>query len=308
MLKRADFLLAEARATKLLCSGTIDMPLAELHEIRPLEGVKVLLADDDAEVQHLYSTALSRAGADVAVASDGEAAFLLWERTRCSVFPFDIVVLDYAMMGYDGGTVTGLMRDAGFNGPIIGVSAVLDPDEFRRWKTLGCDHVFEKSISLPELIRQVAAAAGPAITEPFRFTVAGFGQGTLETLSDGVDEASLQELKADVIVENREWINAHPYGTLGQLRERMELAVQQCWQQASHEDGPVRGYGDLPEPLASELRLWPLRGEDGRPKTFSDRAVELEGFLSRVVRLIGHTGPDFIVSRLISSRGSDFDS
>lgn len=97
--------------------------MADCQETRPLDGLKLLLADDAVVIRHLYSKALSRAGADVTTAENGEQAILLW---KCAIrlgCPFEIVVLDYVMPGYDGGVVTATLRDTGFAGRIVGVSA-----------------------------------------------------------------------------------------------------------------------------------------------------------------------------------------
>lgn len=135
------------------------MPPSQPPPRQPLEGLRILLADDAASFRHLYWTALARAGANVAVAIDGENALLLWKAATGADLTFDLVVLDYSMPGADGAFVTASLRDVGFEGPIIGISAELDEKGARQWLDLGCDEVLEKGISLAEFSNRVAAHA-----------------------------------------------------------------------------------------------------------------------------------------------------
>lgn len=136
------------------------MSLTPHSRARPLEGLRILVADDVAAIRHIYSTALSRAGAVVTLAVDGNDALYHWKAALQTGCAFDALVLDYAMPGVDGAYVTAALRDVGFAGPIVGVSAELDSEGAEQWIECGCDEVLEKGISLATLVERVAANAG----------------------------------------------------------------------------------------------------------------------------------------------------
>jgi CheY-like chemotaxis protein len=60
--------------------------------------VRILLVDDDDDVRDYTASVLEEAGFDVRVAARGEAAF----RLLASGEPFDLLITDLAMPGWDG--------------------------------------------------------------------------------------------------------------------------------------------------------------------------------------------------------------
>src|SRR5262245_35408355 len=64
---------------------------------RGLQGVRVLVVDDDPETLELFAVALEACGADVATASSAPAAL-----AHVAAHPVDVVVSDIAMPGADG--------------------------------------------------------------------------------------------------------------------------------------------------------------------------------------------------------------
>ena len=67
--------------------------------------------------------------------------------------------------------------------------------------------------------------------------------------------ADLDLLKEEVFHDYEAWIRENPEVTLKELRERLEKALQQCNDIAAEGDPCIDTYEDIPEPLASELRL-----------------------------------------------------
>jgi CheY-like chemotaxis protein len=59
--------------------------------------MKILLADDDADVLYVAESALRKLGHDVVATENGSEAFDLYRTER-----FDVVVCDLAMPGLDG--------------------------------------------------------------------------------------------------------------------------------------------------------------------------------------------------------------
>jgi CheY-like chemotaxis protein len=67
------------------------------HLPRILDGVAVLVVDDDADTADLFATALSACGADVAAATSAREALRILGTRK-----LDVVVTDIAMPGGDG--------------------------------------------------------------------------------------------------------------------------------------------------------------------------------------------------------------
>lgn len=73
---------------------------------KPLDGLRILLVEDQLLNQELARELLSRAGAEVVVAEDGEQSLQRIERDG----PFDCVLMDCQMPKMDGYTATRHIR------------------------------------------------------------------------------------------------------------------------------------------------------------------------------------------------------
>ena len=83
-----------------------------------MSPVAVLLVDDDASIRRMLERTLAAEGYDVAAVSDGGAAMAAVERS----VP-DAIVLDVAMPGLDGLSVTRRLRGKGLAVPILLLTA-----------------------------------------------------------------------------------------------------------------------------------------------------------------------------------------
>ncbi|NLJ47679.1 MAG: response regulator [Treponema sp.] len=110
---------------------TLSKSLTEVPELEPVEdetqtrtetrvgeGRSVLLAEDHTVNQELFTLLLERLGCRVTVASDGVEAV-----ERGSAQPFDIVLMDIFMPRMNGYDAARALRDRGFLGPIVAVTA-----------------------------------------------------------------------------------------------------------------------------------------------------------------------------------------
>ena len=99
-----------------------------------------------------------------------------------------------------------------------------------------------------------------------------------------------------VLHNHKEWIDDNPEGSLGELRERIDEALDQCNQIVDAEDDPhILAYDDIPEPLVYELELWE---NDDPDCTFSYRLSNLEEMLQDLDELIETFGTELVVGRL----------
>jgi CheY-like chemotaxis protein len=85
---------------------------------RVLEGVRVLLADDHADLRMAIGRALARDGAVMGFAQDGGEAVTLAETGK-----FDIVLMDMLMPMMNGLQATRALRSHGCRVPVIAIGA-----------------------------------------------------------------------------------------------------------------------------------------------------------------------------------------
>jgi PAS domain S-box-containing protein len=112
-----------------------------------LDGIRVLLADDSKDNQFLVVRMLTRFGAIVETADDGVQAFRAGVNGN-----FDIVLMDIQMPKMDGYEATRSLREAGFEKPIIALTAHAMAEERSKSKAAGCDEHLTKPLNQDELI------------------------------------------------------------------------------------------------------------------------------------------------------------
>jgi len=115
---------------------------------------RILLADDSPDNQDLVSFVLRKAGADVALASNGQQALDMALRAKAKGQPFDVVLMDMQMPVLDGYAATRCLRARDYHGSIIALTAHAMPEELEKCLAAGCDAYATKPINhkLIELI------------------------------------------------------------------------------------------------------------------------------------------------------------
>jgi len=133
--------------------------------------MKVLYADDDADLLDVTTYALRREGFEVLAASDGQRALARWEAERP-----DLVLLDVTMPGLNGFEVCRRIRQAS-DTPIIMLSARAEEEDVVRGLTLGADDYVTKPFSAKQLVARMKAALrrsqAHAYDRPVRMVRAG---------------------------------------------------------------------------------------------------------------------------------------
>lgn len=125
----------------------------------PLDSTRILLAEDGPDNQRLISFVLNRAGADVTVADNGQIGFDLALAARDEGTPFDVVLMDMQMPVLDGYDATGKLREVGYKGPIIALTAHAMSSDRSKCIDAGCDDYATKPINHKKLIELVALYA-----------------------------------------------------------------------------------------------------------------------------------------------------
>ncbi len=114
------------------------------------QGGRVLLAEDSPDIQKLLLYHLRRAGYDVEVANNGRVAV---EMARSG--HFDLILMDMQMPELDGYGATSSLRQCGFPGPIVGLTAHAMSDDRERCTRAGCTDYLTKPVSIETLFRTI---------------------------------------------------------------------------------------------------------------------------------------------------------
>ncbi len=152
--------------TELICplSGLITHrpPSTKANEpttpAHPLQGLKILYAEDGPDNQKLVKFVLNKAGAEVDIAEDGAVAIEKFRAAQASNQPYDLVLMDMQMPVMDGYTATANLRAAGETLPIIALTAHAMNGERERCLATGCSEYETKPIRKPQLFEKILQA------------------------------------------------------------------------------------------------------------------------------------------------------
>lgn len=129
-----------------------------------LEDCRVLLAEDGPDNQRLITFLLKKAGADVVVAENGQAAVELALRARDDGHPFNVILMDMQMPVLDGYEATRQLRAADYRGPIVALTAHAMASDRRTCLEAGCNAFLTKPVERATLVRCVRRLAADAAT------------------------------------------------------------------------------------------------------------------------------------------------
>jgi signal transduction histidine kinase/ActR/RegA family two-component response regulator len=124
---------------------------------QPLRGVRILLADDAADIRRLLQTLLAQAGAEVITACDGLAAVqTALAATEPEAPRIDLVLMDSEMPLLDGIQATRILRAKQFTAPIIALTAHNTHAHRGLCLDAGCNDLLVKPADRAALIHAVA--------------------------------------------------------------------------------------------------------------------------------------------------------
>jgi CheY-like chemotaxis protein len=122
-----------------------------------MESKRILLIEDNRDIQVFVSTAVRMEGAELVVADSGEAGLTSYrEEGR-----FDLILLDLGLPGISGWDVLQSIRQrdgARAGVPVVIFTANAEPGTFQRAVELGAKDVIVKPVSARDLIRRLSAA------------------------------------------------------------------------------------------------------------------------------------------------------
>jgi len=121
---------------------------------------RLLLAEDGPDNQRLISLLLTKAGAEVDLAADGEQAMQMVQRAVGAGRPYDVVLMDMEMPRMDGYTATSLLRTSGYSGPILALTAHAMAGDREKCLNAGCDDYVAKPVDRIRLIDTITSWLG----------------------------------------------------------------------------------------------------------------------------------------------------
>jgi CheY-like chemotaxis protein len=165
----------------VVAPAAVERPLEA--QTRPvLAGMRVLLAEDNLDNQRLLAFQLEGAGARVDCAADGQRVLDLVEDRGRTGAGYDVILMDVQMPGLDGLEATRLLRQRGYAGAIVALTAHALAEEKERTLAAGCDECLTKPITREALVRAVETRRLPVASD-------------IETLDDS-GQASFEEIRA----------------------------------------------------------------------------------------------------------------
>lgn len=159
---------------------------------------RILLVEDEPDVQLIVSDMLRARDYEVLTASDGDAGL----RMVFESGPFDLLILDVMLPGLNGFAICHLARQGGYDGAILMLTARFDVDDRVHGLQEGADDYVVKPFENKELLARVAALLRrvrkheltPVLRFEFGAVIADFSRGEVTRNGESV-ALSIKELK-----------------------------------------------------------------------------------------------------------------
>ena len=116
---------------------------------------RVLVAEDGADNQLLLTTYLRHAHLEVKIAADGRQAVAQVHEASLRQEPFDLVLMDMQMPDLDGYAAARTLRDQGFTGPIVALTAHAMAGDREQCLAAGCTDYLAKPIERATLLAAI---------------------------------------------------------------------------------------------------------------------------------------------------------
>ncbi|RMG02094.1 MAG: response regulator [Planctomycetota bacterium] len=122
---------------------------------KPVRPRRILLAEDGPDNQRLIRHLLTKAGYEVDLAENGCEAWRMAVDSAAKGLPYDMILMDMQMPEMDGYEATRRLRENGWDGPIVALTAHALPDDREKCLQVGCDGYLSKPIKREQLLEYV---------------------------------------------------------------------------------------------------------------------------------------------------------
>jgi signal transduction histidine kinase/ActR/RegA family two-component response regulator len=123
---------------------------------KSISGMRILLAEDGIDNQRLIGFYLRKADATVYIVDNGEAAFEQAMASSKAGSPYDVVLMDMQMPVMDGYEATRRLRNRGYAGAIIALTAHNLAGDREKCLEAGCNDYAAKPIHRELLLKAIA--------------------------------------------------------------------------------------------------------------------------------------------------------
>ncbi|MFK7962108.1 MAG: response regulator [Phycisphaerales bacterium] len=132
-------------------------------ESRGLDGFRILLIEDQADIRRLLLRHLGRAGAELDIASDGAEGLVALDEADASGRPFDMAVVDLRLPGVDGLEVIRREQARGRGTGLLVLTASAMAGDRDRCIEAGADAYMSKPFDAVELIERCQEVSATAM-------------------------------------------------------------------------------------------------------------------------------------------------
>ncbi len=119
---------------------------------RPLEGVRLLLVEDDADSREMMTLLLEQCGADVTPAVNAAVAL-----KKVDEMEHDVVVADVGLPQVDGYTLMRKIREKGLATPAVALTGYASPEDRQQALEAGFDDHLGKPVSPETLVQELGS-------------------------------------------------------------------------------------------------------------------------------------------------------
>ena len=141
-------------------SAAAVQPSSLEHEV-PLHG-RVLLAEDAPPICAVLRHILQRMNLEMEIAEDGRLACEMADKSKTEGRPYDMILMDIQMPRMNGHEATRWLRQHGWQGPIVALTAHALVGDREKCLAAGCDDYLAKPVTAKGLRDVLARYLGPA--------------------------------------------------------------------------------------------------------------------------------------------------
>ena len=254
--------------------------------LNSLVDVRLLLAEDGVDNRVILSTYLEAAGAVVEFVENGRDAVDAALRATAANAAFNLVLMDMQMPVLDGYGAVSELRQRGYRGLIVALTAHAMAEDREKCLAAGCDDYLTKPVSRTTLVERIGSLISSASTSVSASSSEAADRESIEAFAlptDGTTRSTLTDPKLAAVVKG---FVARLPAAIAELRTYADAGNSVATARAAHKlRGAGGSYG------FAEMTTLAARVEDRlkAADTLSDIASDLDSFIAYVRKIEGYT-------------------